>query len=126
MQQLEEAQQLARKLEEERKSENFYCQCPTFQACREFAEYYFCDSGGIPKSTFDQGHDICYCPERCAAGLPGNEARGRRPYGLPKGWCGLGLAIEMREFDRRQVWVNWDVAFHGTKKKAAVEVLKHD
>ena len=58
MQQLEEAQQLARKLEEERKSENFYCQCPTFQACCEFSEYYLCNSGGMPKSTFDQGHNI--------------------------------------------------------------------
>ena len=120
VQQLEEAQQRARQ------SGNFDCQCPTFQACREFAEYYFCDEGGVSKSTFDQDHDICYCSERCAAGIPGTAARGSRPYGLPKGWCGLGLAIDMREFQRRDVWVNWDVAFHGTKKNTAVEVLKHD
>jgi hypothetical protein len=34
--------------------------------------------------------------------------------------------ISSEEFKRRRIWEDWDVAFHGTKKDTAVEVLKSD
>ena len=96
--------------------------CPTFRACRQFVE-----SFGLPEGTFDASSNICFCSKHgCAARHPDTQTRGRRPYGFPKGWCGLGLMISSEEFKRRRIWEDWDVAFHGTKKDTAVEVLKSD
>lgn len=56
--------------------------------------------------------------------MPDTLLRGGKTYGLPKGWIGLGLAIDQREFDRLQVFENWHVAYHGTTSETAVEILR--
>jgi hypothetical protein len=96
--------------------------CPTFRACRQFAV-----SFGLPKGTFDASSNICFCSKHdCATRHPDKASRGSRPYGYPKGWCGLGLLIDAGEFKRRGIFSDWDVAFHGTKKDTAMAVLKSE
>ena len=94
--------------------------CPTFRACRKFAATF-----GLKEATWDADYNICFCAEQCASRHPDRDTRGSRPYGFPKGWCGFGLKIDAGDFSRRGTF-GWDVAFHGTKKETAVEILKDD
>lgn len=87
-------------------------ECPTFRACRQFVE-----SFGLPEGTFDASSNICFCSKYgCAARHPDTQTRGRRPYGFPKGWCGLGLMISSEEFKRRRIWEDWDVEMRRTQR----------
>jgi len=94
-------------------------ECPTFVACRRFA-----DSLGLPEGTFDPTHNCCYCHRHCAAGHPNKSFRGSNVYGLPKGWCGLGLKVDAADFDRRRIFQEWHVAFHGTTVETITTILK--
>jgi hypothetical protein len=54
-------------------------------------------------------HDICYCHSHCAAKHADKIETGSFTYGLPKGWCGFGLAIDQRDFERHAVFRDWCV-----------------
>ena len=95
--------------------------CPVFRACEAFVA-----SFNLTEGTFDSSKNICYCSQHCARRHPDQRARGTRPYGFPKGWCGFGLQIDAAEYKRRKIFDDWHVAFHGTKKDTAVELLRSD
>eukprot|EP01045_Picozoa_sp_COSAG04_P030086 COSAG04_NODE_5123_length_1728_cov_2.409454_1_plen_445_part_10 len=97
--------------------------CATFRACQRWLE-----SLGLahPEHLFDPEHDICYCDGACAARHPDEAERGGERYGLPKGWCGFGLQVDAPQFARREIWETWHVAFHGTTKRAACDILNGD
>eukprot|EP01043_Picozoa_sp_COSAG02_P059880 COSAG02_NODE_7712_length_2878_cov_26.479309_2_plen_464_part_00 len=96
--------------------------CPCFRACQRFVESNFPKLSKLSK-VFDSDANICYCHDHCADRHPDLETRGGKKYGLPKGWCGLGLAIDSNRFRRNNIFDEWVVAFHGTKKKTAEVVL---
>jgi hypothetical protein len=92
--------------------------CCIFKACSEFVL-----SLGVNTRAFNTAHDVCYCSENCSKRHPDTSDRGGRTYGLPKGWCGFGLSVDEGGFALRNVFETWNVAFHGTKKDTAVEIL---
>jgi hypothetical protein len=92
--------------------------CSIFNACSEFVS-----SLGVKTTAFNTAKDICFCSERCSKRHPDTSHRGGRTYGLPKGWCGFGLRVDEAVFEHRNVFNTWNVAFHGTKKDTAVEIL---
>ena len=118
---LEETTHEAHETESIKKEARLAEDCPTFCACRKFAL-----SFGLPNETWDERYNICFCNEhQCATRHSDLERRGNRPYGFPKGWCGLGLKIDPGEFRRRSIF-DWDVAFHGTRKDSAIEILQNE
>ena len=73
--------------------------CPVFRACEAFVA-----SFNLTEGTFDSSKNICYCSQHCARRHPDQRARGTRPYGFPKGWCGFGLQIDAAEYKRRKIF----------------------
>ena len=76
------------------------------------------------EAAFNTAHFASILAQRCAHRHPDKLQRGPSAYGLPKGWCGLGLAIDTRAFDRLRIFEEWAVAFHGTRVDTAVAILQ--
>eukprot|EP01084_Bolivina_argentea_P150578 262950_1 len=81
----------------------------------------------VPDSYFYQNQNMCYC-SRCHA-QRGDKiiySRGGSKYGLPIGWCRIGLKTNAGFCKMNDVWDKWHVAFHGTAKETVPMIFKGD
>eukprot|EP01084_Bolivina_argentea_P068250 124207_1 len=81
----------------------------------------------IPQESFDPNGDMCFC-NFCHA-TRGDKLiyqRGDPPknYALPVGWVRLGLQVDKTKTAMNNVWKEWHVAYHGTKKDIIPQIFK--
>ncbi|PFX18844.1 Neuralized-like protein 4 [Stylophora pistillata] len=95
--------------------------CDYQEKCRTFKS-----SLKLSDEFFNPKFDICYCTE-CHAARGDNlyYTRGQpaKDYGIPIGWCRLGLMVNPRA-KALDVFNKWHVAFHGTRVESVNAILE--
>eukprot|EP01084_Bolivina_argentea_P068249 124205_1 len=81
----------------------------------------------IPQEAFNERGDMCFCL-KCheTRGDKLTYKRGKPPkrYALPVGWVRLGLKVDTLKASMNNVWDEWHVAYHGTKKDIIPQIFK--
>eukprot|EP01084_Bolivina_argentea_P201507 344445_1 len=81
----------------------------------------------IPDSSFDNSNNLCFCT-MChrKRGDKDVYSRGKpsKQYAVPIGWTRLGLKTDTSKCEMNNVWQEWHVGFHGTKKEIVPQIFK--
>eukprot|EP01084_Bolivina_argentea_P138660 244075_1 len=109
---------------DEQDEKQFEAKC---QYLREAKSIFKQEFPNVPSDFFDTKNDICFC-EACHKARKDKIVYSRgdpsKRYGLPIGWCRLGLDTPVGFCKLNEVWKKWHVGFHGTTKETVPLIFK--